>query len=921
MKKAILFVSSLLLSSFMMIGFGQETPEIINVKQSITSGQHQIWSITQGADRLFYFAYTQGVMVFDGANWDTLQLPEKQIVRCVERGKNGEIFAGGYGEFGFWKKAADGQLHYTSLSKDIPLDKVHKEEIWHILPYQDAIYFQSFSTIYKYNYEKVEILTPPVNIMFLQQVEGRLFVQGIDKGLYELRNQNFEFCVATESLAKDKVVGILPFQDNQLLIFTANNGGFVYDFRQLSIWQNPNNDVFKKAQINKCKLLDNQMLAIGTILNGLYLIDSDGAMAFHLSRANGLQNNTILAIFEDNSKALWLGLDQGIDRISLNAPLRFFKDYSDEIGATYTAALLENQLYIGTNRGVFVKNAQQGFSFIEGTQGQVWYLKNIDGQLVCGHNDGTFLIDAQRHVTKISAITGGWIMQVLPNNQGWIQGNYTGLALFKKDAQGQLNVDKKITGFTEPVKNLIIEDDTHIWVVNPYKGFYRLTLSTDLHTCQKVEEIMVEGQKSSTLKASLTKIGENILIHTQSKAYQFLPNGMLQALSTFQQTDLSREKTLLFGGQQPNEYFEIFKEKVNWYQSNHKLQLQVTLISEYECITALDDNTYLFGLSNGYSILNKNNINTLYNTTSWQPIISKIQLKTGEEIFSPNITEPMRLKWAQNGMMIYFGLPEMINGVRFRYQLQGYENQWSAWQTQPMKEFTNLDVGNYTFWVQTDTSEQVVSFSFEILPPWYLSIWAKIIYGLIFLTLMYMLEQWYVLRLKKQKAHIVAEQQRHLEQIRLQNENELLQTTIQNKTKELASSTMNIVEKNEILLKIKEILNEVKKEAGSTFPNKYYQRLINAIDEHLNSEQDWLLFETNFNDIHDQFFKKLLHDFPELTPSDLRLAAYLKMNLSSKELAPLFNISVRGVENKRYRLRQKLRLAAEDNLVDFLLKY
>jgi len=238
-----------------------------------------------------------------------------------------------------------------------------------------------------------------------------------------------------------------------------------------------------------------------------------------------------------------------------------------------------------------------------------------------------------------------------------------------------------------------------------------------------------------------------------------------------------------------------------------------------------------------------------------------------------------------------------------------------------MKEFTNLDVGNYTFWVQTDTSEQVVSFSFEILPPWYLSIWAKIIYGLIFLTLMYMLEQWYVLRLKKQKAHIVAEQQRHLEQIRLQNENELLQTTIQNKTKELASSTMNIVEKNEILLKIKEILNEVKKEAGSTFPNKYYQRLINAIDEHLNSEQDWLLFETNFNDIHDQFFKKLLHDFPELTPSDLRLAAYLKMNLSSKELAPLFNISVRGVENKRYRLRQKLKLAAEDNLVDFLLKY
>jgi DNA-binding CsgD family transcriptional regulator len=81
------------------------------------------------------------------------------------------------------------------------------------------------------------------------------------------------------------------------------------------------------------------------------------------------------------------------------------------------------------------------------------------------------------------------------------------------------------------------------------------------------------------------------------------------------------------------------------------------------------------------------------------------------------------------------------------------------------------------------------------------------------------------------------------------------------------------------------------------------------------------LFETNFNEVHEQFFKRLIHDFPDLTPSDLKLAAYLKMNLSSKELAPLFNISLRGVENKRYRLRQKLNLQAEDNIVEFLLKY
>jgi DNA-binding NarL/FixJ family response regulator len=81
------------------------------------------------------------------------------------------------------------------------------------------------------------------------------------------------------------------------------------------------------------------------------------------------------------------------------------------------------------------------------------------------------------------------------------------------------------------------------------------------------------------------------------------------------------------------------------------------------------------------------------------------------------------------------------------------------------------------------------------------------------------------------------------------------------------------------------------------------------------------VFEMNFNQVHEQFFKKLKADFPELTPGDLKLAAYLKMNLSSKEIAPLLNISIRSVENKRYRLRRKLNLEEEENLTEFMLRY
>ncbi|HWK99165.1 MAG TPA: LuxR C-terminal-related transcriptional regulator, partial [Parapedobacter sp.] len=67
-------------------------------------------------------------------------------------------------------------------------------------------------------------------------------------------------------------------------------------------------------------------------------------------------------------------------------------------------------------------------------------------------------------------------------------------------------------------------------------------------------------------------------------------------------------------------------------------------------------------------------------------------------------------------------------------------------------------------------------------------------------------------------------------------------------------------------------------------------------------------------------FKKLKADHPELVPNDMKLCAYLRMNMSSKEIASLLNITTRGVEIRRYRLRKKLNLAPGKNLTEFLME-
>jgi DNA-binding CsgD family transcriptional regulator len=142
--------------------------------------------------------------------------------------------------------------------------------------------------------------------------------------------------------------------------------------------------------------------------------------------------------------------------------------------------------------------------------------------------------------------------------------------------------------------------------------------------------------------------------------------------------------------------------------------------------------------------------------------------------------------------------------------------------------------------------------------------------------------------------------------------NEQLKSKIDSKNRELAVSTMSIIRKNEFLNAIKDQLRE----SESTDQVK---SVIRTIDRNINNSDDWKFFEEAFNNADKGFLKKVKKLHPDLSSNDLRLCAYLRLNLSSKEIAPLLNISVRSVEVKRYRLRKKINLLHEENLTDYIL--
>ncbi|MBM3922218.1 MAG: hypothetical protein FJ340_03330 [Sphingomonadales bacterium] len=272
--------------------------------------------------------------------------------------------------------------------------------------------------------------------------------------------------------------------------------------------------------------------------------------------------------------------------------------------------------------------------------------------------------------------------------------------------------------------------------------------------------------------------------------------------------------------------------------------------------------------------------------------------------------------------------------LEYCYRMRGFNGTWSEWTKRTDKEFTNLPAGDYVFEVKVRNNlgaeSPVSQFAFTILPPWYRS---KLAIGLYILLLSLALTWGYKRqqkKFKKQQALFEAEQKRllyinELERtkaetalISLRTEN--LESEIQFKNSELASSAMHLVKKGELITKIKSELNQLAKRVDDTQAQTELKKMIKALSEDEQIDQEWDHFAKHFDKVHSDFVVVLKNKHPEISPGELKLCAYLRMNLSSKEIAQLLNISLRGVEISRYRLRKKLNLAPGENLFDYLIQ-
>ena len=337
----------------------------------------------------------------------------------------------------------------------------------------------------------------------------------------------------------------------------------------------------------------------------------------------------------------------------------------------------------------------------------------------------------------------------------------------------------------------------------------------------------------------------------------------------------------------------------------------------------LNDDCYLFGTSRGYIILDLSKTNLIEFEVALNSIEKSILNNEGKHV---SLNESGDFKSVENNLHFTYSVPEYSKylTVSYQYQLEGMYDDWSDWSSSSSVSFENLSYGNYTLRVNArignNFSENAIVYNFTINRPWYISNILISVYVVLFLALIIIVHLLYRRYFNRQRQILLEKKQSEfaLSQLKSEKEimnlkNEKLQNEIESKTRELATSTMSIVKKNEFLNTIKNELSDLK-DTSSIKP------IIKIINQDMAKNSDWEMFQEAFNNADSDFLKKIKSIHPVLTPNDLRLCAYLRLNLSSKEIAPLLNISTRSVEIKRYRLRKKLDLDHEKGLVEYILE-
>lgn len=931
-------------------------PAVVNYTKFDYHGGSQNWDMGQDKQGVMYFANNEGLLSFDGNHWKLYPLPNSTVIWSLAVSDDGKIYVGGQDEIGYFSPDANGILTYNSLKDNIPEQHKKFADIWHIAIMGGRIFFQADSRIFEYNGKSIRVYPSNSQWLFIGRAGEHIYASDRMEGLLQFDQNQWAPVTEGKKLAGIYIAGIIPMGKDSIFIVSRTNGIFLLHNGSISTAPcNPPHHLY----INAAAKINDTELMLATSSGGCQVVNIRSNVWQSYSNDQGLQNNNALSVFKDASNNLWTGLNSGISYINYNSAIRYLQVGKANNLPGYSTSIFNNRLYVATSNGLYsapvgskndIHVTRDDFSLVKNTENrEAWNLAEINGHLLLGNDNGSYQIQGTE-ARQLSGDAGSWYFLPLSSVypvQDIIVGTYYGLKRLRYEGN-TFHDEGKIEGIPDSYRFLALDANGDIWASHPYRGVYRVSLSPDRKKYSFHMYTAGDGLPS-TLNNFVFKIKNQIIFATAGGLYEFNPSS--------QKFSPSRFLSAVFGGMKVR-YLAEDKEGNIWFCNDKGTgvvhfsaadtagmpkvtyfpELAGQLLPKFENIYPYNRENVFIGSEKGLIHLDYQRYASAQQPVTVRLGMVKITGKTDSTIYGgyqngdPATAAPgsnreiLELPSASNAFHFEYSSPvyDFQQNITYSYQLEGYDNDWSSWDSKTEKDYTNLSNGRYTFKVKArdyqHNESPVMSYTFIIKAPWYKTTWAILGYIAVLAGLVFMIRRYLKHKLLLQQQKFEEEQKKlkyihHLELeknekeiIKLQNEK--LEQEVLLKKKELANTSMHLMEKSDTLTKIKERVSRL----SETNDIKSITDLIKDAEK-INA--NWEVFAAHFDELNDDFLNKLKKQYPQLTTSDLKVCAYIKLNLTTKEISQLLNITVRGVEVSRYRIRKKIGLPTEQSFSTF----
>jgi len=753
MKRCTLLFSILLFSGVLLFAGRPELglPFIRNFTPKDYGAAPQNWAVVQDSRGILYVANTEGVLEYDGVRWRKIRIPNGTAARALDIDASGRIYVGAIGEIGYLAPDAQGQTTYVSLLDRMALKDRDFMGISMLRATPQGVFFLGANRMLCSNGAGIRSWEGVFNGLFF--VHGRLFTSQKDRGLLELVGDELQLVPGGEIFAKDRLSFLdeFPAQPTSILIGTRK-GLFLMGGLGIQPLSSQVGSHLEEDLLYRGSLLPDGRVVLNTIRNGVHILERDGSPSTHLGKATGLRDDTVLSSHAGLDGSLLLGLNDGLAWVQMSGVLTTFGEMTGLRGGVLAVHRHREELYVGTDVGVFHLVIAPGrspkFMPVLGISNQTWNFLSIGSDLLVANNDGLYSIRGDK-AQKIGKQVDLWcLLASKVNSDRVFVGMEGGICSLIRRNEVWVE-EEKLPGITEVIRTLGETSDGRLWAGTGNQGVLRISFGRDWKGGRsapvRVERFGTSHGLPSMNHNRVYRLHGETVFATHQGIYRFdapqgrfLPDGRFSGLFPsprwiFALDQDSRGRVWVHSCDEARSLHEtgaaiLQADGTYRWEASALLPISDTGV---EFIRAEEDGIVWIGSADGLYRYDADASDGNEKVVS--VLLRRVSQAGGALLFGGDDRIPLAspsLKYKGNRLRFEFAIPSFEKSDANLYQvlMEGYDPDWSAWSSEPFKEFTNLHEGRYRFRVRgRDCHGRITpeaTYAFRILPPWYRTWWA-----------------------------------------------------------------------------------------------------------------------------------------------------------------------------------------------------